>query len=150
MATRRHQRDEATLAQLRDEIPDAESQLREATAASEQVPVLEAERNDVQRQLDSDAAVRASDLLTTAVFDRVGARPDDPSAARLWDEAAGRLPQHQAAWGLTDAMGRSPQIFGDAYALSYRAAVADVERLDRALGRQPAIEPPSRSLGLSR
>jgi cyanophycinase-like exopeptidase len=107
---------------------------------------LKAERYDVQRRLDADAAVRASDPVTAAVFDRVGPRPRDPSAASLWDEAVGRLAQHQAAWDLADAIGRRPQLLGDnAYALSHRAAVANVERLDRALGRELQIEPPSRS-----
>ncbi len=84
------------------------------------------------------------------MVDRVGPRPHDLSAARLWDEAAGGLSQHQAAWDLADAIGRRPQLLGDdAYALSHRAAVANLERLDRALGRQLEIEPPSRSLSRS-
>ena len=46
--------------------------------------------------------------------------------------------------------GPTPRPIGQhAYATSYRAAVQAVERLDRALGRQPEIEPPSRSLGRS-
>jgi hypothetical protein len=75
----------------------------------------------------------------------------DSSAARLW-LAAGRLAQHHTAFGLPDTalLGEPPRSLGnDAYASSHRAAVQAIERLDRALGRQPAIEPPQRSLGIS-
>lgn len=144
------ERDKAALAKLREETPAAENRLRRATAACKQVPYLEAERCAVQMQLGADAAVRASEPVSPAVFDRVGRRPHDPAAAQLWDEAAGRLAQHQAAWDLADAIGRRPQLLGDdAYALSHGAAVANVERLDRALGRELQIEPPSRSLSRS-
>jgi hypothetical protein len=89
--------------------------------------------------------------LTDAVLDRLGPRSRETSAALLWKEAAGRLAQHQATWGLSDALGRRPQLLGDeAYAASHRSAVESIERLDRALGRTLEIEPPHRSLGLSR
>lgn len=144
------ERDRADLAELADRIAAAEERVRQESARCDEVPALEAERREVERRLDGDAVARASDLLTEATFDRVGPRPRDAAAAALWDEAAGRLAQHQAAWEVSEGAGRRPQPFGDdAYALSHRAAVATAERLDRALGRQPEIEPPHRSLGLS-
>lgn len=45
---------------------------------------------------------------------------------------------------------RALDVADGAYARSHRAAVAAAERLDRALGRQPEIEPPHRSLGVAR
>ncbi|HEV2811452.1 MAG TPA: hypothetical protein VGV93_13770 [Acidimicrobiales bacterium] len=45
---------------------------------------------------------------------------------------------------------RALDVADGAYARSHRAAVAAAERLDRALGRQPELEPPHRSLGVAR
>ncbi len=62
------------------------------------------------------------------------------------------LTEHHAAFELPGTMllGRRPRLIGDdVYASSQQAAAQAVERLDRALGRQPEIEPPHQSLGMS-
>jgi hypothetical protein len=92
------ERDKAALAKPRDEAPAAGKRLHPATTAVSQGPELEATRTAVHRRLDVDEAARASEPVTPVVFERVGPRPYDPSAARLWDETAGRFAQHQTAW----------------------------------------------------
>jgi hypothetical protein len=69
----------------------------------------------------------------------------------LWDDAAGHIEQHRAAFAVegTALLGRRPRWNDTTYATSQRAAMDAVERLDRALGRELAIEPPSMELGLS-
>jgi hypothetical protein len=60
--------------------------------------------------------------------------------------------QHHTAFEPPDTtlLGEPPHPLGnEACASSHRAAVQAIERLDWALGRQPAIEPPQRSLGIS-
>jgi conjugative relaxase-like TrwC/TraI family protein len=139
----------AELVRLDRRQRQAAGQLRQAMDASKQLPALEAHLSDVQCQLDADARARGSGGLTDAILDRLGSRPLDASGARLWEEAAGRLAQHQAAWDLPDVIGRHPQLLGDdAYALSHQAAARTAEQLDRALGRVE-IEPPYRSMGIS-
>jgi conjugative relaxase-like TrwC/TraI family protein len=129
-------------------------QMRRAEALDKCRPQLMAERTTIRAQLDRDARARvpgAADRLPPHVLDRLG--PPPPGApAQLWHDAAGRLAQHHAAFELagTTLLGNPPRPIGDdAYASSHRAAVKAIERLDRALGRQPAIEPPHQSLGIS-
>ncbi|MGH7574177.1 MAG: hypothetical protein ACREM1_03470, partial [Longimicrobiales bacterium] len=72
---------------------------------------------------------------------------------RLWAEAVGRVAQHRSAFDQhgREILGRSPGLLhDDVYATSYWAARQVVERADRVLGRELAIEPPHRSLGISR
>lgn len=60
--------------------------------------------------------------------------------------------QHHAAFDLEEGalLGREPGLVDDnAYTTSHRAAVEASDRRDRALGRQPEIEPPERSFGRS-
>ena len=79
-----------------------------------------------------------------------GHRPVGGAIADLWDEAAGRIDQNRTAFDIEGPglLGRHPRWDDGAYATSYRAGVNASERLDRALGRSRAIEPPSRGLGL--
>jgi hypothetical protein len=61
------------------------------------------------------------------------------------------MAQHHAAWDIPEdhLLGRRPQMFhDDAYELTWQAAAKSMSALDRSVGRQLAIEPPSR--GLSR
>lgn len=106
-------------------------------------------------QLDRDAGLRGETLAATPsqeLLDRFGPRPAG-EAGRLWVEAVGRVAQHRTAFELQgkDLLGRSPGLLNnDVYASSYWATREVVERADRVLGRELAIEPPGRSLGISR
>ena len=86
------------------------------------------------------------------VVDCLGSRPSAGPTAALWEDAAGQLIQHRAAFDLEEGilLGRQPgPVDNDAYSTSHRAVAAAISRLDRALGRELEIEPPERTLGLS-
>ncbi|MGH9184260.1 MAG: hypothetical protein ACRD0U_00340 [Acidimicrobiales bacterium] len=125
-----------------------------ATAVEKSRPELTAERTVVRIQLDHDARLRGEQLATTPpeqVLERFGPRPAG-DAGCLWVEAVGRAAQHRAAFDHhgREILGRSPRLMhDDVYATSYRATRRVVERADRVLGRELAIEPPHRSLGRS-
>jgi hypothetical protein len=143
----------AELSRSGQEQRQAAQQLRRAVALDKSRPQLAAERTTIRSRLDHDASARAQRLASrpAKVIERLGPPPEG-DAALLWLDAAGCVAQHHTAFELprTTLRGEPPRSMSDdAYASSRRAVVQAVERLDRALGRQPAIEPPHRSLGLS-
>ncbi len=149
--------DRAKLARLDVEEPRAAERLADAVTLDVNHPKLMAERAIVRHQLEKDGRARGEPLvvdLPDAVVDRLGPRPSLGPAGDLWVDAAGRSAQHRVAFEQhgSKILGREPALIGDdAYASSHRAASQAIERVDRALGRQPEldIETPHRSLGLS-
>lgn len=129
--------------------------LAEAVRDAEEEPALAAELAVMRWQLDVDVRGRgaaASRGLLPVASRELGDKPGDGAAEERWRDAAGHLLQHRAAFGEPgdSLLGREPRLIGDdAYASSHRAAVEALRRLDRSMGREPEIEPPHRSLGLS-
>ncbi len=129
--------------------------LLKAKATEKERPQLLAEQATVRSQLDHDARLRGEQLAATPsreLLQRFGTPPPG-EAGRVWVEAVGRVAQHRTAFDQQgrDLLGRSPALLhDDVYATSYWATREVVERADRVLGRELAIEPPHRSLGLSR
>ena len=147
-------RDQDELATVAVREVVARKKLVRAEAAVTRVPQLEAEQTVVLYALAADAGARANlptALLPTTVRAAVGERPAAGGPLGLWEDAAGRLAQHHAAFESPSTTVDRQQFrsFDDPYEVSNRAAVQALERLDRALGRQPEVEPPHRSLGLS-
>jgi predicted nucleic acid-binding Zn-ribbon protein len=146
---------QAKLVALDHQVPHASRRVGQAEATVVDLQELRAERALLGQALDRDAGLRGRDaagVLPAVVMDRLGPSPARGPERNLWVDTAGKLAQHHVAFELhgTTLVGPTPRPFGqDAYATSYWAAVRAVERLDRALGRQPEIEPPSRSLGRS-
>ncbi len=146
---------QAKVAELERQVPHAARRLGEAEAAVKGLPELRAERALIGHSLEEDARLRgheATRKLPAMVMERLGPSPVRGPERDLWQDTAGRLAQHHAAFELhgTTLAGPTPRPFGpDAYAASHWAALQAVERLDRTLGRQPEIEPPHRSLGRS-
>ncbi len=146
---------QAKLAELERQVPHADRRLGQAEADVADLRELRTELGLVSHALGHDARLRGRDAEVTlpeVVLDRIGLSPSSGPERELWQDTAGRLAQHHLAFELhgTTLAGPTPRPFGqDAYAASHWAAVQAVERLDRALGRQPEIEPPHRSLGRS-
>lgn len=142
------------LAQVELQERQSAERLLKATAVDKTRPQLMAEQAVVRNQLDHDARLRGERLATAPpepVLERFGTRPAG-EAGPLWVEAVGRVAQHRIAFDQhgKEILGRSPRLLhDDVYATSYWATRQLVERAERALGRELAIEPPSRSLGRS-
>ena len=94
-----------------------------ATAVLHRWPELEATIGAIEDQLGRDLRIRTR--ITKAersapVVDTIGERPAPGPASRDWDAAAGRLAQHQAAFEITDGLGRRPSYLDrSAYAQSH-------------------------------
>lgn len=148
------QRDKEQLAELEVEATKAARRTLKAQASEKRRPELVSERSPVRNQLDHDARLRGEALAATPsqeLLDRFGPPPAG-EAGRMWVEVVGGVAQHRTAFEQhgRDLLGRSPGLLhDDVYASSYWATREVVERADRVLGRELAVEPPSRSLGRS-
>ena len=77
-----------------------------------QQPQLEHELETINNQLAVDlrARTRIAGLDQPAnITERLGHRPAPGPSARTWDDTAGRLTQHQAAFDITDGLGPHPR-----------------------------------------
>ena len=96
-------------------------------------PELEAIVGGIDEQIERDLRIRTRIIRAerpAAVVDALGERPSPGPATRDWDAAAGRLSQHQAAFDITDGLGRRPgYVDRSAYAESH----ANVDELVRPL-----------------
>ena len=130
------------LEQLRQEETQASGHLRRR-------PDLDSKIDAIDEQLDHDLRIRTRITRLEppdAIVNTIGERPAAGPAARRWDTAAGRLAQHQAAFDITDGLGRLPRALErNAYALS-RGAVD--QTLDP-LGAETQAKREVPSIGLS-
>jgi conjugative relaxase-like TrwC/TraI family protein len=144
----------AELAEIERHLPGIQASLDQARTTALDRPGLERERHGISRELDRDRSARAvsfADDPPRHVVDRLGPRPERSALSDIWDEAAGRLDQHTVAFDIGDSyphLGRPPSWEDTAIAVNGRAVAQACERLDRSLGRAPAIEPPGLELGL--
>ncbi len=144
----------AELTEVEGRLPAIERSLAEAQATLRDRPSLERARHGIRRELDRDLSSRASSIaddLPDHMLDRLGPRPEHGAARDLWDEAAARLDQHAVAFDVSHGyrhLGQSWRWEATAIAVNGRAVSQACERLDRSLGRAPAIETPGLELGL--
>ncbi len=144
----------AERAEIDRDLPEVRASLDQARATALDRPGLERERHGIRRELDRDRGARAlylADDPPRHVVDRLGPRPEPGAASDVWDEAAARLDQHTVAFEIRGSyphLGRSLSWEDTAIAANGRATSQACERLDRCLGRAPAIEPPALELGL--
>jgi conjugative relaxase-like TrwC/TraI family protein len=149
----RIRRSVAELADIERDLPDVQASLGQARATALDRPGLERERHGIRRELDRDRSTRAlylADDPPRHVVDRLGPRPARGPVSEIWDEAAARLEQHTVAFDISDSythLGRSPSWEDTAIHVNGREVSDACERLDRSLGRAPAIAPPALELG---
>ncbi len=114
-------------------------------------PTLEARVAELDDRLDADVRRRtriARLEQPAAIVDVLGARPSPGATARQWDQAAGRLLQHHAAFNLAHGLGPRPGLLDNS---AYTEARRLVERELEATVAVPhhrvrMIEPPGLSL----
>ena len=117
-----------------------------ASAVVARRPQLEQELGAIEDQLTIDRRVRTSiarldqpDAITNAI----GNRPAPGPSARTWDDAAGRLAQHQAAFNIAQGIGPQPRWDrNNAYKHSHQALAATISATRPAPVRRIEIELP--------
>ena len=124
----------------------ADTRATEATAATvvARRPQLEQELGAIEDQLTIDRRVRTSitrldqpDAITNAL----GHRPAPGPSARTWDDTAGRLAQHQAAFNIAQGIGALPRWDRDsAYKRSHQALAETIAPTRPARARRIEIE----------
>ncbi len=87
--------------QATTELAGHRADLAAANELDRRRPGLEYRLDAIDRTLDGDANIRACALaaeLPAAITRALGDRPIEPDALTAWDQAAGRLDQHQACY----------------------------------------------------
>lgn len=141
----------ALMTQATSSLNQLDADRRDALELLRRRPSLEAKVSELDDRLDADLRRRtriARLEQPTAIIEVLGDRPTPGAAAQVWDQAAGSLHQHQAAFDLSVGLGPRPSFFDDnAFAVS-RAAVDDhVRAVASALEpRRLEIEPPGITL----
>ncbi len=111
----------------------------------EQPPQLEHEIGTIEHLLTLDLRVRVSIARLDqpdAITGVLGRRPAPRASARNWDDAAGRLAQHQAAFNIAEGIGPHPRWDREnAYQHGHQALAATTAPTRLAPTRRIAIEP---------
>jgi hypothetical protein len=93
---------------------------------------MESKLEEIDVRVERDLRIRTRITRAerpAAVVDVLGERPAPGPAARGWDAVAGRLAQHQAAFDITDGLGRRPSFLDrSAYAESRAESSAGSDR----------------------
>ena len=107
---------------LRQEQVQAKADLRRR-------PDLETKIDEIDDRLDHDLRIRTRITRLEppdTIVNTIGDRPAPGPAAPQWDTAAGRLAQHQAAFEITDGVGRLPRALERNAYIESRADVQDL------------------------
>ena len=95
-----------------------------------------------QATLGADARVRGEQAATDPdqrLLDHLGPVPQVPAARDQWIDAAGRVAQHHALWGVpagSALVGPVPPLGNDEYPVTFYAANRAIHDLDRAVGHR--------------
>jgi hypothetical protein len=134
------------MAQASSSLDQLDVDQRDALELLRRRPSLEAKVSELDDRLDADLRRRtriARLEQPAAVVEVLGDRPTPGAAAQVWDQAAGRLHQHQAAFDLTAGIGPRPGFFDDNI---YAERWSELIRVINAVVEQPSlgrsIEPP--------
>ena len=98
----------ASVETLTAKLGDIDKRWTRAERMNERRPVLETQHGDVSARLDDDRRIRTRQIRRNPpdrITDTLGTRPPGGEPSRAWDRAAGRLDQHQTAFGLTEGIG---------------------------------------------
>lgn len=121
------------------EVAEAERAAKRRTVQKGTTAPRRAKADRVQAALGDDACVRGAQAAADPdqrLLDHLGSVPQDPTARGQWIEAAGRVAQHHALWGVAagSLAGPMPPLGNDDYAVTFYAADRAIADLDRNIG----------------
>ena len=130
----------AQIGKLSDKLHDIDRRLHKAEQLDQRRPTLETQLTDIDAPLGDDRSIRTRQIRRdppSRIVDTIGQRPSGGQASRAWDNAVGRLDQHQTAFGLTKGLGptkgrKLPMGFLFSRALAHR----DHRSIEQAITRE--------------
>ncbi|MCP3877510.1 MAG: relaxase domain-containing protein [Sulfitobacter sp.] len=93
---------------LEDRIRTIDHDLAQANKLNTRRPNLQTRLDDITARLDGDTHIRSRQTRRQPpqrITNTLGTRPEAGKTAHAWDQAAGRLDQHQTAYRLTAGLG---------------------------------------------
>lgn len=147
----RDRQDEIT--RFQDQLNGIDHKLTRVNELASQRPDLETRLSDITERLDDDTTIRSRQIRRDPpdrITDILDSRPAGGKTARAWDNTAGRLDQHQTAYGLTTGIGpnHKPTV-PDGFHHSRLVVAAAMRNLNQATNQQQrGISHPG--LGISR
>lgn len=128
------------IGKLSDKLHDIDRRLHKAEQLDLRRPTLETQLADIDARLGDDRQVRTRQIRRdppSRVVDTIGARPKGGQPSRAWDNAAGRLDQHQTAFGLTKGLGPTKgRKLPMGFLFSRALAVGDQRSIEQATTRE--------------
>ena len=98
----------ASIEKLSGKLHDIDRRLHRAEQLDQRRPTLETRLTDIDARLGDDRRIRTRQIRRdppSRIVDTIGPRPNGGQPSRAWDSAAGRIDQHQTAFGLTEGLG---------------------------------------------
>jgi hypothetical protein len=143
-------RADASIAAAERKLTDLAQRTAEAKELLRRRPELESRVAEIDGRLAHDRRVRtriARLEQPSAIIDTLGPRPRGAKKAQAWDQTAGRLHQHQAAFDIQDGIGDWPGRYDrSAYRVSYEAVDEAIWKLRP---QRPNMEVARPEIGLS-
>ncbi len=130
----------ADIGKLTDKIHDIDQRLHKAEQLDQHRPTLETQLADIDGRLGDDRRIRTRQIRRDPpdrVIDTLGVRPKGGQPSRAWDNAAGRLDQHQTAFDLTKGLGPTKgRKLPMGFLFSRALAAGDQRNIEQAISRE--------------
>ncbi|MCP3856217.1 MAG: relaxase domain-containing protein [Actinomycetia bacterium] len=143
---------QADIISLENRLQGLDRKLNRAENLNTQRPALETRLTDITTRLDGDTNIRSRQTrhhTPDRITNTLGNRPAGGTTAQAWDQAAGKLDQHQTAYGLTSGLGpQQGDKLPDGFLQSRGLAATAIRHLTQNGHQEQAIEHPG--LGRSR
>lgn len=128
------------IGKLSDKHHDIDRRLHKAEQLDQRRPTLETQLTDIDARLSEDRRIRTRQIRRdppSRIVDTLGPRPNGGQPSRAWDNAAGRIDQHQAAFGLTKGLGPTKgRKLPRGFLFSRALAAGDQRSIEQAITRE--------------
>jgi len=125
---------------LTGRIQDIDQRLHRAEQLDQRRPDMETQLTDIDARLGDDRLVRTRQIRRdppARITDSLGIRPPGGESSRAWDDATGRIDQHQTAYDITEGLGpKKCRKLPNGFLFSRALADGDRRNFDQAITRQ--------------